>query len=81
MMVWNKTFQPQSFLNESSTQQGRQLVTAALIPSAKLPKKRPAMDLDGDGRSTKCPRMVSYNPSNKVHPKIKTAFVDRVLKQ
>eukprot|EP00957_Ditylum_brightwellii_P086105 6551021-Ditylum_brightwellii.AAC.1 len=55
-------------------------VPAALIPSAKLPKKRPAGDLDGDSRSTKHPRMALYNPSNKVHPKIKTSFVDGVLK-
>eukprot|EP00957_Ditylum_brightwellii_P175243 13341556-Ditylum_brightwellii.AAC.1 len=56
-------------------------VSAALIPSAKLPKKCPAEDLSGDSRSAKRPRMALYNPSNKVHPRIKTAFVDGVLKQ
>eukprot|EP00957_Ditylum_brightwellii_P037854 2862842-Ditylum_brightwellii.AAC.1 len=56
-------------------------VPAALIPSAKLPKECPAGDLDGDKGSTKCPKMTPYNPSKKLHPKIKTAFVDRMLKQ
>eukprot|EP00957_Ditylum_brightwellii_P189066 14392688-Ditylum_brightwellii.AAC.1 len=54
---------------------------AVLILSAKLPKKCPAGDLDGDGGSTKHPRMAPNNPSNKVHPKIKTSFVGSVLKQ
>eukprot|EP00957_Ditylum_brightwellii_P140981 10740610-Ditylum_brightwellii.AAC.1 len=52
-------------------------VPAALIPRAKLLKNCPAGDLDQDVRSAKCPRMAPYNPSNKVHPKIKTSFVDR----
>eukprot|EP00957_Ditylum_brightwellii_P144309 10994194-Ditylum_brightwellii.AAC.1 len=40
-------------------------VPAALIPSAKLPKKCPSGDLDRDRGSTKRPKATQYNQSNK----------------